>query len=529
MGGNSATYHVPPQASKQTARTLPMIRHLLTVSTGTLASRLLGFARDALTAALLGAGPVADAYLAAFQLITVVRRLVTEGALNAALVPSFLRVEAEQGARAAAAFAGRVLGTIGLLTIAAALLLGVLTPFALSLIAPGFDAPALATASRAARLMLPYIAFVGPVAVLMGLLNAKQRFAFAAFSPLLFNIALIAVLAFLLVRQPETETAALILAATIGIAGCLQLVALGTHGRRLASSIRPSFDAAMRRFLASAVPGAAASAMPQLLILAGVVVASSSSSAVSWLYFANRLIDLPLGLVGVAMGTVLMPELFHAAQNDDRGHWLRTQRHAVVMALALSLPATLGLMVLAEPVVFMLFQHGAFSAEDARATAGVLTALALGLPAQVLIKSLSPVFFAHGDTRTPLIATLGGVAIALIAGLLLQPHWDAVGVALAIALAAWGGLAWLALRAKRAYGLGLDAATGGQVTRIAAAALLMAAVLRLIAEMAFPLSDFSALAGATAALIIAAIGLYGLLLVAFGALKWRDLRAALRR
>ncbi|MBC7583313.1 MAG: murein biosynthesis integral membrane protein MurJ, partial [Tardiphaga sp.] len=295
-----------------------MIRALLTVSTGTLASRLLGFARDAMVAALLGAGPVADAFLVAFQMVNVIRRLLTEGALNAALIPGWLRVRAAQGEIAAAAFAGRVLGTISVALVAVTLLIGFAMPVVIALLAPGFVGEAtLQMAVDDARLMLPYLAFAGPVTVMMGLLNAQHRFALTAFSPLLFNIALIAVMTSLLAWRQDAATAALLIAATVGIAGLLQLAMLLRRGPDLATPLRVVFDAEMRGFLRQALPGMVASSGPQLLIVAGAVIASHSPSVVSWLYFANRLIELPLGIVGTAMGTVLVPELTRAVRSGE--------------------------------------------------------------------------------------------------------------------------------------------------------------------------------------------------------------------
>src|SRR5690242_10057793 len=214
-----------------------MIRSFLTVSSGTLASRLLGFVRDSGLAALLGAGPVADAFLAAFQLVNVVRRLLTEGGLNAALVPAWLRVREADGATAAAAFAGRVLGTNTVGLIAATALLALLMPFVIAALAPGFAGrETLQLATDNARLMLPYLAFAGPVTVMMALLNAQGRFALTAFSPLLFNIALISVMIVLLVSRPEAARAAQIIAATVGIAGLLQLsILVLRRGETLAS------------------------------------------------------------------------------------------------------------------------------------------------------------------------------------------------------------------------------------------------------------------------------------------------------
>src|ERR1700712_6085014 len=197
-----------------------MIRPILTVSTGTLASRLLGFARDAMVAALFGAGPVADAFLVAFQGISVVRRMLTEGALNAALVPAWLRIRDNDGAVAATAFAGRVLGSVSLAMVVAATLIGVAMPLVITALAPGFVGhPTLQLAVECARLMLPYLAFAGPVAVMMGLLNARHRFALAAFSPILFTRALIVVMSALLTWRQDAADAALVMAAAVGFAG----------------------------------------------------------------------------------------------------------------------------------------------------------------------------------------------------------------------------------------------------------------------------------------------------------------------
>src|SRR6195952_3571457 len=197
-----------------------MIRPLLTVSTGTLTSRLLGFARDAMVAALLGAGPVADAFLVAFQGISVFRRSLTEGALNIALVPAYLRIRNSDGAAAATAFAGRVLGSVSLAMVVAATLIGVAMPLVITALAPGFTGhPTLQLAVECARLMLPYLAFAGPVAVMMGLLTARHRFALAAFSPFLFTLALIAAMTALLTWRQDAADAALVMAAAVGFAG----------------------------------------------------------------------------------------------------------------------------------------------------------------------------------------------------------------------------------------------------------------------------------------------------------------------
>src|SRR5258705_6996630 len=259
-----------------------MIRSFLTVSAGTLASRLLGFARDAMIAALLGTGPVADAFLIAFQLVNVVRRLLTEGALNAALVPAWLRTRETGGAVAAAAFAGTVLGTVSAALIVAAALIGPLMPLVIPALAPGFVGyKTLQLAVNDARLMLPYLAFAGPVTVMMALMSAQHRFALTAFSPLLFNIALISVITALLGWRQDAAFAATIIAATVGIAGLLQLLILLLRrgAGSVATPLRVSFDADMRGFLGKAIPGMIAGSGPQLLVVGGAIIAASSPSA----------------------------------------------------------------------------------------------------------------------------------------------------------------------------------------------------------------------------------------------------------
>jgi putative peptidoglycan lipid II flippase len=512
-----------------------MIRSFLTVSIGTLASRLLGFARDAMIAALLGTGPVADAFLIAFQLVNVVRRLLTEGALNAALVPAWLRVRETGGATAAAAFAGRILGTVSAALIAAAALIGLLMPLVIAALAPGFVGyKTLQLAVDDARLMLPYLAFAGPATVMMALMSAQHQFALTAFSPLLFNVALIAVITALLGWRQDTAFAATIIAATVGIAGLLQLLILLLRrgGGSVATPLRVSFDADMRGFFGKAIPGMIAGSGPQLLVVGGAIIASSSPSAVSWLYFANRLIELPLGIVGVAMGTVLVPELTRALRGNDRIAIAQAESRGLELALGLTLPATLGLMVLGEPVVRMLFEHGAFTALDTAATAHALMWLALGLPAQVLVKALSPAFFAREDTRTPLLAVLKGFVVALVLSVVSGQIFGPSGIAASIALGAWSSAFALVRRVAATFGFSVDAAARRRLPRIVAAALIMGGVLWLIATFALPLTaDTHGLAQALALLILIGGGMaiYGLHLALFGVFAWGDALRAIRQ
>lgn len=505
-----------------------MIRHVLTVSSGTMASRLLGFIRDSLVAALLGAGPIADAFLVAFQFINVARRSLTEGALNASLIPFYLRKRSEAGPAAAAAFAGKAMGTVSLILIAIATALALFMPQVMGFLAPGFVAETLTRAVHDARLMLPYFAFVGPVTVMMGVLNAEHRFVLSAFSPLLFNVVLIATMLVLLLQHRDAPFAAHLLAGAVGIAGLAQtlvLVQRRPHRSGLARPLRVAFDPEMRAFLRQGIPGMIANSGPQFLIVAGAILASSSPASVSWLYFANRLIELPLGVVGVAMGTVLVPSLTRAVHDGDHSSLVKTESRGVEFAVGLVLPATLGLMVLSQMIVSVLFEHGAFTAADARATATALSVLALGLPAHVLVKTLSPAFFARDDTSTPLVAMLAGLAAAVISGFVLEPRFGANGVAGGIALGAWTAATILLWRGARAFGLSLDIEARRRLPRIVSAALAMGAVLWLAEHFVAPVvatAHFTAKATILGGLVAVGLACYGLLLELLGIVSWAE-------
>jgi putative peptidoglycan lipid II flippase len=371
--------------------------------------------------------------------------------------------------------------------------------------------------------MLPYLAFAGPVTVMMALMNAQARYALTAFSPLLFNIALIAVMIALIVWRQDAAFAAQVIAATVGIAGLLQLsILVLRRGGDVATPLRVSFGAGMRGFFGHAIPGMIASASPQLLVVAGAVIASSQPSVVSWLYFANRLVELPLGIVGVAMGTVLVPEVTRALRGEDHTAVAHAESRGLELAVGLALPATFGLIVLGEPIARTLFQHGAFTAADTAATARALMWLALGLPAHVLVKALSPAFFARHDTRTPLWATLKGFAVAIISALVLGRLFGAEGIAASIALGAWSNAFSLIRRGAATFGFSIDPAARRRLPRIVAAALAMGGLLWLTARFLPALGREShglAQAAVLMVLISGAIAVYALLLALLGAIR----------
>lgn len=506
-----------------------MIRSIATVSTGTLGSRLLGFVRDAMLAALLGATVVADAFLFAFQFVNVARRLLSEGSLNAAFVPAYLRARNNAGEEGAAAFAGRAIGTIGMLLIAATAVLGFAMPCAVALFAPGFTGtPAFRLAAETARLMLPYLAFAGPVAVLAGVLNANGKVAFTSFSPLLFNIALIVVIAVLLLAHDMgATTSVFLLATTVGIAGCLQAAVLLFAGTRMAWPIRISFDPAMRAMLVRAVPGMIAQSGPQLLLVTGAIVASASPASVSWLYFASRLVELPLGIVGTATGTVLLPKLSSAAHDGDQNAHGAASSLGLQLSLGLALPAAIGLAVLAHPIVALLYERGAFNAADTAATAVALALLAAALPAHALIKACGSLFFARERMTVPALTTIAGLAVTFVAAWLAQPRFGHAGVAAAIALGAWLTAIGLTIVLAVARELPIDSRGGRTLALIALASVIMGAAL-IAAEAAMPDAGAGLLSRTINLVTLIALGLlvYVATLRVFGVLSFRLVRRA---
>ncbi|MGE3992765.1 murein biosynthesis integral membrane protein MurJ [Pseudorhodoplanes sp.] len=467
---------------------MSIARNVAIVGVATLASRVLGFVRDVAIAALFGASARADAFVVAFQFSNLIRRLLTEGALNAAFVPLYLRRRDEVGEELAGAFAGRVIGTVAIALLALSVLLAFAMPLLMLALAPGFaDRPQPLTLSiELSRLMLPYLVLAGPVAVLMGVLNANHRFHTAALAAVVFNvIILIALSGIFFARAGDSDLSAQIVALSIACAGLCQLALVACAvwiGPEKATPLGLLPQREARRFAALAIPGLIASGIPQLTMIVAVMVASSWPGAVSWLYYANRLVELPLGIVGIAIGTVMTPALTHAMRSDDHELAPRTIRHGLEMALGLAMPAAFALALLAWPIVRILFERGAFTTLDSNSTSAMLGALAIGLPGHVLVKALSPIFFAREDTRTPMIAAGAGLVVALIGSLVFMAIGRPTGIALSVGLSGWVSAAMLWLLATRR---GMLRVSGGEWRRlilISVSALAMGIFARLMAE-----------------------------------------------
>lgn len=518
---------------------MSLARNVATVGSATLISRVLGFLRDMAIAAIFGAGIRADAFFVAFQLANLIRRLLAEGALNAAVVPLYLRARDDGGDKAAGAFAGRLIGTFAVALSGAVIVCAVIMPVIVLALAPGFavGGERMTIAVELARLMLPYLALAGAVAVLMGVLNANHRFAAAAFATAAFNGTMLAALLMVFWLQAgDSPLSGRIVAVGVTFAGLAQLALVGFAAWRAPQRVTPlslSFGREMRRFLALAIPGLVASGIPQITVIAGVMVASATRSSVSWIYYANRLIELPLGIVGIAVGTVLVPAFAHAIRSGDRRELEQVESRGTELALGLALPAAVALTSLAEPIVRVLFERGAFSANDTAATAAALAAFALGLPGHVLVKTFSPVFFAREDTGTPMRAALIGFVIAIVGSLALMPVLGHVGIALAISLSGWASAGLLGVLIARRIGFAIDAQARYRLPRIALSAAIMGLAVeaghRALSPWLGAGAHAAIRAAALAALIGGGLGVYLLLLRAFKVASPRDLMRSFSR
>ncbi len=469
---------------------MALYRAFATVGAMTIVSRVLGFVRDMLIAAVLGAGPVADAFFVAFRVPNLFRRLFAEGAFNAAFIPLFAkRLHGEGGEAAARAFAEQALAGLTFVLVAVTIVGEIAMPWLMLLLAPGFaaDPPKLDLAVLLARIALPYLLCMSLVALYSGMLNALGRFAIAALAPSLLNVVLIIVLlALIAFGHGDQSIAAMALAWGIAASGVLQVlvvvVAAAKAGPRLAFR-QPRLDQDMRRLLALAAPAIIAGGMAQLTVVLNTVIASLQDRVVSWLYYADRLFQLPLGVIGVAIGVVLLPELSHKLRANDSAAALAAENRSLEMALLLTLPAAVALFVAAHPIVRVLFEHGAFSAVDAGATAAMLAALALGLPAFVLIKVFHPSFFAREDTKTPMIFAGIGMGANVGLSLILFVILGAVGIAIATTIAGWLHVALLAGTLKSRGEFALDATFRRRCPRICIASLAMGGVVWVIAHI----------------------------------------------
>lgn len=430
-----------------------LLRGTLTVGAMTLASRVLGFARDVVIATVFGAGLGTDAFFVAFRIPNFLRRLFAEGAFAQAFVPVLAEWRERRGARAVRELVAATAGTLGATLTVVSALGALAAPLLVHVFAPGFALRAepgkAALAADLLRLTFPYLLFVSLTALAGGVLNTFGRFAVPALTPALLNLSLIGAALWL---APRLERPVEALAWGVFAAGAAQLTFQLPFLARLGLLARPRWGwrhPGVRRILRLMGPGVIGSSVAQVNLLIDTVIASFLvTGSVSWLYYADRLVEFPLGVFGIALGTVALPALSARHAAGDGAGFAATLDRALRWVALVSLPAALGLALLAGPILASLFGYGAFGARDVEMSARALAAYALGLPAFVLVKVLAPGYYARQDTRTPVRVALLAMGANTALNLLLVVPLAHAGLALASSLAAWlnAGLLYRGLR-----------------------------------------------------------------------------------
>ena len=420
---------------------MALLRSVATLGGYTLVSRILGFVRDILIANVLGAGMIADAFFVAFKFPNFFRRLFAEGAFNAAFVPLYAGRLARDGLEPARRFAGEAAAVLLTALAAFTITAMIAMPWLMFVLAPGFveQPDKFALTTELTRLTFPYLMFMALMALLGGMLNSLERFAATAAAPILLNIVLIAAL--VLTRIGVFNLPGHALAWGVAIAGAAQFVAIAWACHRAGIMIslpRPRLTPGVRRLLMLMAPGLVGAGVVQVNLVVDVILASLlAEGSVSYLYFADRVNQLPLGVVGVAVGVALLPLLSRQLGAGDTEGARASQNRAIEFSMLLTLPAAAALIAMPLPIITGLFQRGAFDSAAAQATAGALAAFACGLPAYVLIKTLTPAFFAREDTATPVKIAATAMVVNIVLAATLMQYWAHVGIALATAISAW--------------------------------------------------------------------------------------------
>ncbi len=521
--------------------TIRLISGAVTVGAWTLMSRVLGFLRDILIAAWLGTGPVAEAFLIAFALPNMFRRFFAEGAFNMAFVPMFSKkLEAGEGATR---FARDALSGLVAILLVLTLLATIFMPWLVLAMASGFAGDErFDMAVTLGRIVFVYIVFISLAALFSGVLNASGRFAAAAAAPVLLNIVLILTLILAeagfggsLIGESAGARHGTLLSVGVVIAGVAQLALVWVAAGRAGFDIRPGlprWTPELRRLAVIAAPAALAGGVVQINLLIGRQVASFFDGAIAWLADADRLYPLPLGVVGIAIGIVLLPDLSRRLQAGDEAGGQDALSRAAEMSLALAIPAAAALAVIPAALIGTLFERGAFTAADTGATALACAVYGLGLPAFVLQKVLQPLFFAREDTKRPFYYALVAMVLNAALAIGLAPLIGYIAAAVGTTLAGWAML-FLLWRGSRGMGLAaeFDARVTRRISRICLASVFMALVL-LIAE--WLLAPLLAMPGIVSGLGLTALCLTGLIAyagagIALRAFSLSEIRGAFRR
>jgi len=504
---------------------------IFTIGGWTMASRVAGLAREMLVADYLGAGTISDAFMVAFRFPNMFRALFAEGAFNAAFVPLFAAKLESEGREAARQFAEQACAVLGSLVALVVIVMEIAMPWAIYGLAPGFDdiPGKIELAAELSRITFPYLLFISLVSLQSGVLNALGRFAAAAGTPVLLSVTSMALLVALAPISPTVGHAA---AWGVLASGVSQFLWLLISMRRAAMSLRlvkPVLTPEVKTLLKKVVPGALGAGVYQVNLLINTVIASSvANGAVSFLYYADRLNQLPLGVVGVAIGTALLPTLTRQLRARDLAAAEQSQNRAMEFGLLLSLPAAFALTVLGHPIIAVLYEHGAFTPADTDKVAPALAAFSAGLPAYVLIKVVTPSFFARHDTSTPVRIAMISMVLNIALNLALMRPLGHVGMALATAIAAWVNLVLLSWRLHQMGYFSLDDRLKARAWRIVVSCVVMSFVL-LAAQKALAPAWAVWRLGTLVLLIVIGLVTYGGAIVMIGATNLGEFKTALRR
>lgn len=524
---------------------MKLYRSFATVGGLTMLSRVFGFLRDILIAALLGSGAVADAFFVAFRFPNLFRRLFGEGAFNAAFVPLFAKRLEGDGREAARAFAEEAMAGLVFILLILTIIAELTMPFLMYGLAPGFDATPekFDLAILLTRITMPYLLCMSLVAMMSGVLNSFGKFVESSSVSIVLNVTMMtATLLAMWLGYKNDPMAGVIQAWGVFAAGILQLALLmdGLRRNDIWLKLRwPRMTEGMRRLIRLGIPGIVAGGVTQINIVIGTVIASLQNGAVSYLYYADRVYELPLAIVGIAVGVVLLPDVSRHLRAENHTAVMDSQNRSLEFSMLLTLPAAVALAIVPAPIVSGLFERGAFTAADTPATAYALGIFALGLPGFVLIKVFSPAYFAREDTKTPMIYatislvanTLGSIALFfLFRSMGLMPH---LGIAVATTLGGWLNAGLLFATLVRRGHFVADVRLREKMPRIVLASALMGVALWFLDGW---LSDrFAAGASqierivALAVLVAAGLAVYGIAVFATGALDRRQLRSFLQR
>ena len=508
-----------------------MIGRILTVGGYTLLSRVTGFVRDIMLAAIIGAGPVADAFFVAFRLPNHFRAIFAEGAFNAAFIPAYARIRTQGGEVAAKLFGDRIFTLLLATQVVLLALALIFTPQAIDVLAPGFsrDPQQFALAVSLTRITFPYLLLITLVTLWGGILNALNRFAAAAAASTLLNVAMMATLATAWLFPSAGHAAAW----GVLISGVLQAALVG--GDAWLAGVMTSFHALawdddVKRFFKALLPATVGSAGTQLALFADTIIASFlTAGALSALYYADRIDQLPIGVIGIAVGTVLVPEMTHRVAAGDHEGARSAQNRAIEFALLLAIPCVVAFVVVPEVIMRGLFMRGAFTAADAHAAAMTLVAYTIGLIPFVLIRSVVAPFLARGDTLTPVKAALTGTAVNIVFKVALMGPLAQVGLALATSIGAWVNFVLVLWLAARRGLIASDTTLKSSLTKLGIAGFLFFAFLFVATPaVTYLLSSLSRFRDESELLLLVLLGggFYGVLVAVLFGRRWLSLMRA---